>query len=70
MAWFIIQCERKTWTKYLVEAENKESAFDACDEWQYLGYVDGEDTDSNVVGGPFANNESVLADIASYVDGN
>ena len=69
MAWFIIQCERKTWTKYLVEVESKDAALDASDDWQYLGYMDGEDTDSNAVGGPFENRLEAMADVASYVDG-
>ena len=69
MAWFIIQSERKTWTKYLVEAEDKETALENCDEWQYLGYMDGEDTESRGIGGPFANREEAFADIESYVDG-
>jgi len=51
MAWFIIQSERKTWTKYLVEAEDEEAAFDS-DHWQYLGYVDGDDTEAIIVGDP------------------
>lgn len=69
MAWFIVQCERKTWTKYLVEAENEEAALKASDNWQYLGYVDGEDTKAIVVGGPYGNAAEVLVDIASYVEG-
>jgi len=69
MAWFIIQCERKTWTKYLVEAEDKESALDNPDKWQYRGYVDGDDTDS-IVFGPFESEADTLADVASYVEGS
>lgn len=68
MAWFIIQCERKTWTKYLVEAENKDDALYDSDKWQYLGYVDGDDTDS-VIFGPFGSEADTLADVASYVEG-
>ncbi len=69
MAWLIIQSERKTWTKYLVEAEDEEAALYASDDWQYLGYLDGEDTESNVVGGPFESKAQALADIVSYVEG-
>lgn len=69
MAWFIIQCERKTWTKYIVEAESKDAALDASDDWVYLGYVDGEDTDSEVVSGPFEGKPAAMADLISYVDG-
>lgn len=69
MAWFIIQCERKTWTKYLVEAEDQEAAMEDTDNWQYLGYVDGDDTDSDNVGGPFETQPEALADIVSYVEG-
>jgi hypothetical protein len=44
MAWFIIQRERKTWTKFIVEADDKESAIEDSENCQYLGYVDGDDT--------------------------
>jgi hypothetical protein len=67
MPWFVIQCERKTWTKYLVEAGDKNSALDS-DSWQYLGYVDGEDTESAIVG-PFGDSVEALADVRSYVEG-
>ena len=69
MAWFIIQCERKTWTKYLVEAEDQDAAMEDSDNWQYLGYVDGDDTDSAIVGGPFEIRAKALADVVSYVEG-
>ncbi len=69
MAWFIIQRERKTWTKYLVEADSAEGAFENDDNWEYLGYVDGDDTDSSPVGGPFWTKEEALADVVSYVEG-
>ena len=69
MAWFIIQCERKTWTKYLVEAEDKDAAVEDSDNWQYLGYVDGDDTDSDIVGGPLDTKAQALADVVSYVEG-
>ncbi len=69
MAWFIIQCERKTWTKYLVEAEDEEAALEASDNLQYLGYVDGEDTESTVVGDPFNSKAAALVDVASYIEG-
>jgi hypothetical protein len=69
MAWFIIQRERKTWTKFLVEAENEEAAMENDDNWEYLGYVDGDDTDSDIVGGPFKSKAETLADLVSYVEG-
>jgi len=69
MAWFIIQRERKTWTKFLVEAENEEAAMENDDNWEYLGYVDGDDTDSDIVGGAFESKAKALADIVSYVEG-
>jgi hypothetical protein len=68
MPWFVIQCERKTWTKYLVEADDEDTAIDS-DDWQYLGYVDGEDTEDTVVGGPFGDSVEALADICSYFEG-
>lgn len=69
MAWFIIRRERKTWTKFLVEADSEEAAFDSSDNWQYLGYLDGDDTDSDVVGGPLGSKVEALADVVSYVEG-
>ena len=69
MVWFVIQCERKTWTKYLVEANDAQTALDASDAWRYLGYTDGEDTESVVAGGPFERSVDALADICSYVEG-
>jgi hypothetical protein len=66
MTWFIIQCERKTWTKYLVEANNEALALEAHDDWEYLGYVDDEDKESVVVG-VFASKAEVMRDVASYV---
>ena len=69
MAWCIIQRERKTWTKYLVEAEDEEAAMENSDNWQYLGYMDGDDTDSAVVGGPFESEADASVDVVSYVEG-
>jgi len=67
MAWFIIRCERKTWTKYVVEAENEDAAIESYEDWQYLGYVDGDCTETAVIGGPFMSEAQALADDASYV---
>jgi len=68
MAWFIVQCESKTWIKYLVEAEDEDNALNDSDKWQYLGYVDGEEED-NTIFGPFESEADALADVASYVQG-
>jgi hypothetical protein len=68
MPYFIIKCERKTWTKYIVQAEDKESAQNEVDKWRYLGYVDGEDTESSVEGGAFDTEDEALSDIVSYVE--
>ena len=68
MPLFIVQSERKTWTKFLVEAPNEALALES-DEDRYLGYVDGDNTEATVVGGPFANEEEALRDVSSYVDG-
>lgn len=68
MSWFIIQCERKTWTKFIVEAENEESALESSDDWQYLGYVDGDDIEA-IVYNPFDTKATALNDIVSYTDG-
>lgn len=69
MAWFIIQSERRTWTKYLVEAEDPCAALQDSINWHYLGYVDGEDTESVVVGYPYENKSDAMADVFSYVEG-
>lgn len=69
MAWFIIQRERKTWTKFIVEADDEESAMEDSENWQYLGYMDGDDTDSAIVGGRFKSKEEALAHVVSYVEG-
>ena len=68
MPYFIIQCERKTWTKFIVEAKNREAAINDVDNWRYLGYVDGEDTASSVEGQAFRTEEDALSDIMSYVE--
>ncbi|MDP2898324.1 MAG: hypothetical protein Q8Q12_17440 [bacterium] len=69
MAWFVVHSERKTWTKYLVEAGDNTAALLACDDWEYFGYVDGEDTESKVVGGAFSSRGEALDDDISWVDG-
>ncbi len=70
MPWFVVQSERKTWTKYIVEAKDEEAAIQNSDGWQYVGYVDGEDTESTVLGGPFNGKVEARADLTSYVDSN
>lgn len=68
MPWFIVQCERKTLTKYLVEAENTDAVMDVCDNWEYLGYADGDETGETIVG-PFNTKEKALDDATTYVAG-
>lgn len=68
MPWFIVQSERKTWTRYVVQADSAEAATDDSNDWQYFGYVDGEDTESKVIGGPFESREEALDDDEAYVD--
>ena len=70
MKWFIIQCERKTWTKFLVGAENMNAAMENDINWQYLGYLDGDDTDRVILGDPFKSKEDALADAVSHVEGH
>lgn len=69
MAWFIVQCERKTWTKFLVDAEDKNAAMKNDINWQYLGYLDGDDTESIILGDPFKSKADALAHAVSYVEG-
>ena len=54
MPYFIKHTYRKTATVYLIEAETKEEAEQA--DGEYLGVVDGDDTDSEV----FAPHETAL----------
>ena len=68
MPWFIVETERKTWTKYLVEAADEAEAHCKDDAWEYLGYLDGDDEDSRAYG-PFASRDAALEDVASVVDG-
>ena len=69
MPWFIVEAERKTWTKYLVEAADEEEACGKADDaGEYLGYLDGDD-ESSIVEGPFPSRDAALDDIASVVDG-
>ena len=69
MPWFIVQSERKTWPKYLVEAADEDAALYDSVDWEYFGYVDGEDTESIVVRGPFGTRGEALDDTVAYVDG-
>lgn len=69
MSWFIVQAERKTWIKYIVRAADEQAAMRACDDWCYLGYVDGEETEAAITGGPFTTENQMLADLSSYVEG-
>ena len=68
MPWFIVETERKTWTKFLVEAADEAEAHRKDDAWEYLGYQDGDDEDCRTYG-PFASRTDALDDTASAVDG-
>ena len=68
MPWFIVEVERKTWTKYLVEAADEAEAHRHDEAWEYLGYLDGDD-ESSIVEGPFPSRDAAREDIASVVDG-
>ena len=68
MPWFILETERKTWTKYLVEATDEREAYYKSDAGEYLGYRDGEDEKVHTYG-PFQSRSAALEDIASSVDG-
>ena len=68
MPWFVVQCERKTLTKYLVEADNADVVMDVCDNWEYLGYADGDENGEAIVG-PFNTKEKALNDATTYVAG-
>ncbi len=69
MDWFIIQSERKSWTKYLVEAKDEDAALANCDDWEYLGYVDGEDTKSELVSSALETKAEALQHDMAFVEG-
>lgn len=67
MAFWIVSSERKTWTKYLVQAETQAEA-QSRDNEEYLGYVDGDD-DRATVSGPFDSKEAALESDDSRTEG-
>ena len=69
MAWYIIANERKTWTKYLVKAEDEKEAIEGDRSEKQLGYLNGQNRDVALIEGPFESPEDALADKASYVEG-
>lgn len=68
MPWFVIETERKTWTKFLVEAADEADAYEKADAGEYLGYRDGEDETARIYG-PFASRDAALDSDAACVDG-
>jgi hypothetical protein len=64
--YFIKITERKTYLKYLIEADTAEDVDDQ--EEEYLGYVDG-DTEGSSVAGPFSSRDEAFAWDESYVEG-
>jgi hypothetical protein len=66
MPYFIKITERKTYLKYLIEAETAEDVDDQ--EETYLGYVEG-DTEGSRVAGPFTSRDEALASDESHVEG-
>jgi hypothetical protein len=68
MAWFVIECERKTWIKYIVKATSKRAALEGSNR-QYLGYVDEDTSRRPRVAGPFTRKSKALKDPSGYVEG-
>jgi hypothetical protein len=66
MPYFIKFTERKTYLKYLIEADTAEDVDDQ--EETYLGYVDG-DAGASRVAGPFTSKGDAFASDESYVEG-
>lgn len=66
--WFIVETERKTWTKYLVQAADAADAKEQVDTGEYLGYRDGADASCRIYG-PFTRRDTALYSDASHVDG-
>lgn len=69
MKWFVVTCERRTWTKYIVAAENREAALTAFDTWEYIGYVDGDNHSSFVSSKAKESREDALHDVAAFTEG-
>ena len=59
MAWFILQSERRTYTIFLVEAQDQAMARCSFDDAEYLGYVDGEDLEAVALAGLSLSRENV-----------
>lgn len=66
MPFYIKITERKTYLKYLIEADTAEEVDDQ--EEEYLGYVDG-DTEESRLAGPFTSRDEAFVSDQSYVDG-
>ena len=66
MPFFITKYARRTWSVYLVEAEDPEEI--SSDEGEYLGYFD-DDGDGYETAGPFATREEALASPEAWVEG-
>jgi hypothetical protein len=69
MPWFIIGSERKTWSPFLMGAEDENATLDACGNWQYLAYVGADDTESRAIGSPFESKAKAMDNVASFVEG-
>lgn len=67
MSYFIVQTVRKTYLKYLVEADSEDEAYGL--DGKYLGYLDGDTENAEIIGGPFETKDAALADIISYTEG-
>lgn len=66
MPYFIKITQRKTYLKYLIEADTAEDVDDQ--EEAYLGYVDG-DVEHSHVAGPFTSMGDAFGSHESYVEG-
>jgi hypothetical protein len=69
MPWYIVETERRTVTKYLVEATDEAGAHEIADAGEYVGYCDGPDEAIRAYG-PFASRDAALDDAVSNVDGH
>lgn len=67
MPYFVKQTMRKTYLKYIVEADTEEEVYE--EDGRYIGYLDGDTEDWEVIGGPFESTDAAMEDIISYTEG-
>lgn len=67
MSYYIRQTVRRTYLKYLVEAEDEGQA--SLQDGRYIGCLDGDIEDGGIIGGPFETADAAMANSISYTEG-